>query len=79
LKGVDMMPLSLQEDWLAKLQHIRLKSTILDAAATGGRSNLHGLHPIPGMAYGAEFGLNKETVKGRPSLSHLQDVAGYKY
>ncbi len=79
LKGVEMMPLSLQEDWLAKLQHIRLKSTILDAAATGGRSNLHGPHPVPGIAYGAEFGLNKDTIKGRPALSHLQDVAGHNY
>lgn len=79
LKGVDIMPLSLQEDWLAKLQHIRLGSTILDAAATGGRSNLHGLHPIPGMAYGAEFGLNKNVAKGRPSLQHLHDVAEHKY
>lgn len=79
LKGVDMMPLSLREDWMAKLQHQRLGQTILEAASTNGRSNIHGLHPVPGMAYGAEFGLNKETAKGRPSLQHLHDVAGHKY
>lgn len=79
LKGVDMMPLSLREDWMAKLQHQRLGQTILEAAATLGRSNIHDLHPVPGMAYGAEFGLNKETAKGRPALAHLQNVAGHKY
>ena len=72
-------PLSLREDWMAKLQHQRLGQTILDAAATLGRSDIHGLHPVPGMAYGAEFGLNKETIKSKPSLQHLQDVAGHKY
>ena len=79
LKGVDMMPLSLREDWMAKLQHQRLGQTILEAASTLGRSNIHDLHPVPGMAYGAEFGLNKDTSKGRPALAHLHDVAGHKY
>lgn len=79
LKGVDIMPLSVQEDWMAKLQHIRLSKTILDAAATGGHSNIHGLHPVPGMAYGAEFGLTAENTKGRAALSHLHDVKGHEY
>ncbi len=78
LKGVDMMPLSLREDWMAKLQHQRLGQTILDAAATLGRSNIHGLHPVPGMAVGSEFGLTQRHSK-RPSFAHLADVADYKY
>lgn len=57
LMGVDMLPLSLHEDWMAKLQHQRLRGTICDAASMGLASNLHGSHPIPGMAYGAEFGM----------------------
>lgn len=57
LRGVEMMPLSLQEDWMAKLQHQRLVGTLLEAAATGAASNIHAYHPIPGAAYGAEFGL----------------------
>lgn len=78
LKGVDNMPLSVQEDWMAKLQHIKLKSTLLDAAALGARSNLHGTHPIPGAAYGAEFGLTaKDSLK--PGYGHLKDVARYNY
>jgi len=79
LKGVEMMPLSLQEDWMAKMQHEHLRTTLLDAANTGGRSNLHGLHPIPGMAYGAEFGLTSAHAKGRLSLSHLHDVPEHAY
>jgi DNA-directed RNA polymerase subunit beta' len=78
LKGVDNMPLSVQEDWMAKLQHIKLKSTLLDAAALGARSNLHGTHPVPGAAYGAEFGLtSKDSLK--PGYQHLKDVPRYAY
>jgi DNA-directed RNA polymerase subunit beta' len=78
LKGVDNMPLSVQEDWMAKLQHIKLKSTLLDAAALGARSNLHGIHPVPGAAYGAEFGLtSRESTK--PDYKHLKDVPRYAY
>jgi len=76
---VDMMPLSVQEDWMAKMQHVRLHNTLLESAATGGRSDIHSLHPIPGMAYGAEFGLNQEHAKNRLSLAHLHDVPRHAY
>jgi len=56
LQGVNMLPLEMQTDWLARLQSRDLKATVLDAAAEGWRSALHGTHPIPGMAYGKEFG-----------------------
>lgn len=79
LKGVDMMPLSLREDWMAKLQHQRLGQTILEAAATLGKSDVHGLHPVPGMAYGAEFGLTKKHVPGKLALMHLHDVEEHEY
>lgn len=57
LQGVDMLPLSLHEDWMAKLQHQRIRGTLMEAASMGLASHLHGPHPIPGLAYGAEFGL----------------------
>jgi len=79
LKGVDIMPLAVQEDWMAKMQHIKLNQTLLDAAATGGRSSIHGMHPIPALAYGAEFGLTSEHAKQRSALSHLHDVQGHEY
>jgi len=61
LQGVDMLPLSLQEDWMAKLQHQRLRNTLMEAASMGLASHIHGAHPIPGVAYGAEFGLATST------------------
>lgn len=79
LKGVNVLPLSLQEDWLAKLQHERLTGTLLEAAAVGAKSNIHGTHPVPGIAYGAEFGLNQESAKGSPKLTHLLTVPKANY
>jgi DNA-directed RNA polymerase subunit beta' len=56
LQGINMLPLEMQTDWMARLQSRELKSTILDAAAEGWRSMLHGTHPVPGLAYAASFG-----------------------
>lgn len=78
LKGVDNMPLEVQEDWLAKLQHIKLRSTLLDAAAVGATADLHGLHPVPAISYGAELGLN-ETHSTQPGLGHLKNVPTFNY
>lgn len=80
LKGVDMLPLSLQEDWMAKLQHRNLERTVLDAAATYGRSSIHGLHPIPGMAYGAEFGISSSpTLKLKPEFKTVAGIPTFVY
>ena len=57
LTGVKMLPLEMQEDWLARMQSTNLRKTIIDAASEGWRSVLHGTHPIPGMAVGAGFGV----------------------
>jgi DNA-directed RNA polymerase subunit beta' len=78
LKGINTLPHQLQEDWMARMMHDRLEGTILNAAATNGITNLHGLHPIPGAVYGAEFGLtNKHSTK--PGLGHLKGVADHSY
>jgi len=60
LKGVNIMPLEMQTDWLARMQATRLKTSLEDGAAQGWKSNIHSRHPIPGMAYGKEFGLGTE-------------------
>ena len=79
LKGIDVIPLEIQEDWMAKLMHNKaLRSTIMDAAVEGAITNLHGLHPVPGMAYGAEFGLTKRHAL-TPGLKHLADVPEHGY
>jgi DNA-directed RNA polymerase subunit beta' len=56
LKKLDILSRELHEDWLANMQGNHLRDTLLDAAAEGWKSNLHGTHPIPGMAVGATFG-----------------------
>lgn len=78
MKGINAMPLALQEDWMAKLQHERLHGTLTDAMAMGGVSHLHSTHPIPAIAYGAEFGLtSKDALK--PGYGHLKDVPAHYY
>ena len=64
LKGVKQVPQDLFEDWVARLQHTKLKSTIIDAANQGWTSDIHGMHPIPAAAYGAEFGKAKADTPG---------------
>jgi DNA-directed RNA polymerase subunit beta' len=78
IKGVHAMPLALQEDWMAKMQHERLAQTFLDAAATSGVSHIHGTHPIPSIAYGAEVGLTvRDSLK--PGQEHLKNVPAHWY
>jgi hypothetical protein len=76
LKGIDVMPLEVQEDWMAKLNHEKLRGSLIESAAIGATSNLHGSNPIPGMAYGAEFGMTQAHAYDRP---HLKDVAPHAY
>lgn len=59
LKGVKTLPLDIQTDWMARLNHERLHETIIEAANKGWGSDIHGTHPIPGIAHGAEFGKGK--------------------
>ena len=56
LKGVREIPSLISSNWMARLNYQRLASTIQDAAAEGWKAELHGSHPIPGIAAGSEFG-----------------------
>jgi len=78
LKGIKVMPLELQEDWMAKLQHEHLRGTLMDAAATRGVSHIHGPHPIPAIAFGAEIGLTKKDAI-KPGYGHLANVQEHHY
>ena len=78
LKGIDVLPLELHDDWMAKMQHKNLRATIMDAAATNGVSLIHGTHPIPSIVFGAELGLTaKDSLK--PGLAHLKNVPAHHY
>ena len=76
LKGIDVMPIEVQEDWMAKMNFNRLRSTVIEAAATGAYSDLHGPNPIPGAVYGAEFGMTERHKNKKP---HLAGVPWYGY
>jgi DNA-directed RNA polymerase subunit beta' len=77
MKGIDVMPRAMQEDWMAKLNYNRLTKTLTDAAAEGSASDLHGLHPIPGAAYGAEFGMTKK--RHHFKAPHLKGLPEWGY
>ena len=59
LKGINVLPLDMQEDWMARMNHQNIKSTVVEAAQQGWTSKLHGQHPIPPITYGVEFGRGK--------------------
>jgi hypothetical protein len=44
------------EDWMARLNYQRLGETVQRGAGMSWKSDIHSSHPIPGIAYGAEFG-----------------------
>lgn len=56
--GINKIPV-MKKDWLSRLGFRYLSDTITEGAATGMESNLHGMNPIPALAYGAEFGQGK--------------------
>lgn len=56
LRGMGTLPLDQSEDWMARMQYQKLRETLVRSANENWKSDLHGLHPTPGVAYGAEFG-----------------------
>ena len=54
MKPFTMNPL-LESDWMARLSHRYLKNTLQEAAQFGEVSDIHGTHPVPAYAYGAEL------------------------
>ncbi len=58
MKPATRAPL-LNPDWMARLAHRNLKEGIMRGAHFGETSNIHGTHPVPAYAFGAEFGTGK--------------------
>jgi DNA-directed RNA polymerase subunit beta' len=55
LRGIDVAPREYREDFLARLNYNNLRRSLVESAQTGGTSQIHGTHPIPGLIFGAEF------------------------
>lgn len=47
-------------DWMARLNHRWLKDSIMSGAQFGQVTDVHGVNPIPALAYGKEFGKGKD-------------------
>ncbi len=60
LKPMQYLPIY-KSDWLTRLNHKRLKNTLLTGAAIGEDSPIHGLSPIPPFAYGKPMA-NKDSI-----------------
>ncbi len=54
MKPFAMNPL-LHPDWLGRMAHRYLKGSVLQGVHGGEESDLHGTHPVPGYAFGAEL------------------------
>lgn len=59
LKGVNVLPLDMQEDWMARMNHQNIKSTVTEAAQQGWTTKTQGKHPIPPVVLGTGLGRNK--------------------
>ena len=47
------------DDWMARLSSNYLQTRLLQDVQRGSTSKIHGLHPVPGLAKGVEFGQPK--------------------
>lgn len=65
LRGVEQIPTDANEDFLARLNHERLKNTVIEASQQSWSSDIHGRNPIPSLIHGVEFG------KGKKGGEHL--------
>ena len=61
MKSATSVP-RMNPDWMARMAHQGLKRTVLQAAHTNEKSNIHGTHPVPAYVHGVTFG---EGLEGR--------------
>jgi len=54
MRNFAMTPL-MDRDWMGRLGHRYLKNSILQGVHQGEESDIHGTHPVPAYAYGAEL------------------------
>ena len=56
LSGISSAPLDNTEDWLNKMNHERLRESMVDAALEGHVSDISGYNPYSAMAFNERFG-----------------------
>ena len=77
LKGIRTLPLT-RRDWLSQMAFSHIKDAIKLGIPEGWKSDIHETNPIPGIIYGAEFGMGKFAgANGSPEellARHLSDA-----
>jgi DNA-directed RNA polymerase subunit beta' len=56
------VPAYATKDWMARLGSTYLKSRLLEDVQRGSDSDIHGLHPYPGLARASELGKRKDKI-----------------
>jgi DNA-directed RNA polymerase subunit beta' len=57
LKSIyEAVQINTEGDFLAGLNYQEIRNVITEGVTYGAKSKLHGLNPLPGIAFGAEFG-----------------------
>lgn len=54
-KSISEVPF-LRSDWMSQMGYRKLEDAIIQGATKRQETDLHGYSPVPGLAYGAEFG-----------------------
>jgi DNA-directed RNA polymerase subunit beta' len=65
LRGVETLALDRTTDWLARMQYRNLRETLTSASNEGWSSDIHGVHPVPGIVFSKEFG---KAVEGKDGV-----------
>jgi len=64
LKGMEQVG-KIKGDWLAQMGSTGLKRNIIRSSAHALKSDIHGIDPLPGYVYGAEFGVEGAVLKAK--------------
>ena len=53
------IPIRTEKNWVSRMQGSYLKGKLEEDVRTGAESSIHETNPMPGLAYGLEFGKSK--------------------
>lgn len=63
LKSIETTSSLKQHDWMARLQTNHITDHVIRAATHGEKSDIHGINPIAGLAFGQEFGQGQTATR----------------
>lgn len=63
LKASETLTALKQKDWMARMQTNHIAQHLIQAASLGEVSDIHGINPSAGLAYGKEFGMGQQVTR----------------